>query len=221
MPRDDRPLLIGLTGNIGSGKSLAAKWFVEHGIPVISTDIIGHEVLLKRDVVNKLVEAFGDCVLDETGAIDRSRLGKHVFGNPERLAILSGIVHPEIRKELSARIDRMRDDVVIIEIPLLFESGLEPCVDYILLIHADEQTRQERLRKRDGLKTNEIMRRFRSQTDIDKKISLSDKAIENSGSPDELFAKLKAFCDRVGDIERKIIVRFDECKIKQRKNNEA
>ncbi len=214
MPHDNRPLLIGLTGNIGSGKSMAAAWFTQHGIPVISTDILGHEALLKPDVRDQLVESFGDEILDEHGAIDRQKLGRYVFGNRDRLKILSGIVHPEIRRELSSRIDRMQDETVIIEIPLLFESKLEPCVDYILLIYADEQTRLQRLKKRDNLHEEDILRRIRSQTNIDKKITLSDLAIENSSSSEDFFEKLEGFLERIGEIERKDIVRFDECTIK-------
>ncbi len=213
MPRDKRPLIIGLTGNIGSGKSVAARWFEDRGYPVISTDILGHEALLKPKIINRLVEVFGKMILDGKGAIDRKVLGKHVFGNRERLARLSAIVHPEIRNDLSARIDSLEKDIVIVEIPLLFESGLEHCVDFILLIHVDEQTQLDRLKKRDNLETDEILRRIRSQTNIDKKLSLSDLAIENSNSIDALYRKLEDFCGRLREIERKKVVRFDECTI--------
>ncbi len=210
MRRDSRPLIIGLTGNIGSGKSLAAKWFTERGYPVISTDILGHEALLKPFVIEQLTKVFGTGILNEDGTVHRRKLGECVFGDQQKLDQLSQIVHPEIRKELQARIDQMNDDVVIVEIPLLFESKLDPCVDFILLVIADEDIRLRRIIERDRLDEEAVKNRIRSQTNIDKKNKIADLTIDNSNSLEDFFERLSGFETNICSLKKRGVIRFDE-----------
>src|SRR5579872_7040374 len=124
----DRPLKIGLTGGIGAGKSLVLDILHKKGIPVLQTDQLGHRLLTERKFSKVLIKEFGKGIQDGRGRIDRQKLGKRVFQSARSRERLNRLVHPEIRRRVAQWVEkegkkRKRPDMVVVEVPLLFERG--------------------------------------------------------------------------------------------------
>ena len=190
MKQAEKPLLIGLTGSIASGKSLAAKWFADHGYYVISSDLIGHEFLSEPEIKEILVDRFGKDIM-VSGEIDRKKLGEIIFSDPAERKFLNELLHPLILQRIQKLIDDSSRNVIIIEIPLLFEEKLNDHYDIILNISAEKEIRKKRLKERDELSSVEIENRIASQMTDEVKIAGADITVFNNGSIAELFDKLK------------------------------
>lgn len=149
----NKPLIIGLTGGIGMGKSTVAKIFRGMGIPVHDADASVHASLEKRGkAVPKIKKLFPDCVV--AGVVDRSKLGQMVFGKPQLLKKLEGILHPLVRadeKEFLKSAQLLQAPLVILEIPLLFETGAEKRCDLVMTVTAPLAVQKERVLKRKGM----------------------------------------------------------------------
>ena len=187
--------LIGLTGGIACGKSTAAKYFEKRGIPVIYADQLAHRVIEPgRRAYKKIVEEFGSSVLDSSGKIDRKKLGEIVFNNPEKLERLNQITHPEVALEAAREIARYRGQgvsVLIYEVPLLFEAGLESLFDVIITVYVPREVQRERLlRRHPELSPEEAEKRIDSQMPIDEKARRSDYILDNTGTTEELFKQI-------------------------------
>ncbi|HDX9576856.1 TPA: dephospho-CoA kinase [Bacillus pseudomycoides] len=187
-------VVIGLTGGIASGKSTVSKMFQGFHIPVIDADIIAREVVEPgKEAYNKLVEVFGQEVLEENGELNRPKLGSIVFRNEEKRLLLNNIVHPAVRKEMNAQKDRyIKENVqaVVLDIPLLFESKLTSLVDQILLVYVDNETQITRLMDRNNFTEEEAKVRIASQMPLQEKIALADKVINNNGTVEETKVQL-------------------------------
>ncbi len=181
-------LKIGLTGSIGTGKSTVGKIFSELGAYVIDADKIVHTLLRRKDIKEKIREEFGD-VFDLKGEVDRKKLGKIVFKNHKKKRILEKIIHPEVRKEIEKKIKDIKDkdpnSVVIVEVPLLIETGSYKDYDIVILVYAPEELQIDRLVKK-GYSKDEAVRRIRSQLPIEQKIKYADIVIHNTGDLDKL-----------------------------------
>ncbi len=187
--------LIGLTGGIACGKSTAAKYFEKRGIPVIYADQLAHRVIEPgRRAYKKIVEEFGSSVLDSSGKIDRKKLGEIVFNNPEKLERLNQITHPEVALEAAREIARYRGQgvsVLIYEVPLLFEAGLESLFDVIITVYVPREVQRERLlRRHPELSPEEAEKRIDSQMPVDEKARRSDYILDNTGTTEELFKQI-------------------------------
>ncbi len=189
-----------LTGNIGSGKSTVVKILNENGIKTINSDEIAHSVLEMKEIKKKLKEVFGD-ILTEEGKVDRKKLGKIVFQNREKLNLLNSIVHPEVLKKIYEELNKLskREKIVVVEIPLLFETGLDKFFKPIIFIYTPLKTQIERLEKRDKLPYEEILKRIKAQGKIEEKIKNSHYIIENNSTISELKRKVKEI---IKEIER-------------------
>jgi dephospho-CoA kinase len=189
-------LIVGLTGGIASGKSTVAKIFKSLGAEVIDADRIAHQVL-KTDtsVHRRIVDAFGDNILDENGEIDRSKLGCVVFNDPELLNTLNEIVHPAviegIRSEADKRLSTGKCKILVAEIVLLIERNLTCTVDFVVLVHADKGIQLKRAMGR-GLSGEDVLKRLRAQMSSDEKIPYADYVIYNSGSMSDTIRQTKA-----------------------------
>ncbi|MCM3734284.1 dephospho-CoA kinase [Bacillus cytotoxicus] len=187
-------VVIGLTGGIASGKSTVSKMFQGFHIPVIDADIIAREVVEPgKEAYNKIVEVFGQEVLEENGELNRPKLGSIVFRNEEKRLLLNNIVHPAVRKEMNAQKDRyIKENVqaVVLDIPLLFESKLTSLVDQILLVYVDNETQITRLMDRNNFTEEEAKVRIASQMPLQEKIALADKVINNNGTIEETKVQL-------------------------------
>lgn len=182
-------LVIGLTGSIGTGKSTVSQMLKEHNIPVIDADVIAREVVKPGEpAYNQIVDAFGEEILLPGGEIDRKKLGEIVFGEEKKRKQLNGIVHPAVRERMLADRDRLADqkeNVIVLDIPLLYESGLTHFVEKVIVVYVTEETQLKRLRERDGTSKEEALRRINSQLSIEEKSRMADKIIDNNGTLQE------------------------------------
>jgi dephospho-CoA kinase len=186
--------IVALTGNIGSGKSTVARLLEERGAYCIRTDEIARKVVEPgTPAYQEIVQAFGRGVLSEDGTLDRSALGRIVFQDEGKRRLLERITHPRIMEEVARLIAEGTQRgvrVIVIEIPLLFETGMDQNFSDIILVIAPESVRFQRVRERDSLDPDEVMKRIQSQIPEEVKIPKAPWVIENSGSLEELKRKV-------------------------------
>ncbi|MBU8787027.1 MULTISPECIES: dephospho-CoA kinase [Bacillus] len=178
-------LVIGLTGGIASGKSTVAHMFQKRGITVVDADVIAKEAVEKgMPAYRKIAETFGEGVLLDNGGIDRKKLGELVFQNEDKRMQLNAIVHPEVRKTMIKERDeaiQAGERFVVLDIPLLYESGLEHLTDKVLVVWVPKELQLERLMKRNSLSEEEALNRIHAQLPLDEKRKKADAVIDNSG----------------------------------------
>ncbi len=184
-------LSVALTGGIASGKTLAAGFFAGRGAFLLDADIVAREVVMPgSQALERIADKFGTGVLDSTGALDREKLGSIVFADQGKRNALEQILHPLILSAMFACIADLRQQghqgIVVSDLPLLFECGLQGRFDATVLVYADAATQQQRLCKRNGLSPVQAMRRLDAQMPIAEKRRLADFIIDNTGSPAEL-----------------------------------
>ena len=179
-------LLIGLTGNIASGKSTVAQLLSERGATIIDADILARRAVeTGTPAYRKIVERWGTSVLSPDGVIDRGALRRRVFGDAVELEALNDIVHPEVgrlRTQLVAEARRRGDRIVVCDIPLLFEKNLAEDFDRIILVDAPRPVRLERLVQDRGLRETEAMEMIAAQMPAELKRARADFVIDNTGS---------------------------------------
>ena len=179
--------IIGLTGNIGSGKSTVAKTFEELGAKVIDADEIARAAVEPgKPALKELISEFGKEILNDDGTLNRKYVADAVFNNEAKREKLNSIIHPRILGEINGYIDKYRDDgeeVVIIEAALLVEKrGLIKIIDKLIVVSVDRETQIERVRTRDNLDRDEIVSRIESQMNNEDKTRHADYVIDNTES---------------------------------------
>jgi dephospho-CoA kinase len=185
-------LWIGLTGGIASGKSSVARVFVRMGIPVLSADVLAHEVMQPgSEAVARVVELFGRSVRTKNGGIDRQRLGETVFGDPTgtKLRALEQILHPEVRKkadELRAELSRKGHALAVYEVPLLFEKEMQGLFDKVVCVAVRPEVQVQRLIARNHISSVEAYQRIGKQAELSMKLAGSDIVIWNNGQTSDL-----------------------------------
>jgi dephospho-CoA kinase len=195
--------VVGLTGGVASGKSFVAHCLEELGASRIDADLVAHEVLKDVKVIGNVVDRWGDDVLDDDGQIDRKRLGKIVFGGPDdtELDQLESIMHPEIRIRIRKQIDQFKGsanvDLLVLDIPLLFESEYNQHCDHVIFVDAARTLRQQRAKLR-GWAEDELDRRELRQLPIEEKKLRSDVVIDNSGTKESTARQLADFVEGLG-----------------------
>jgi dephospho-CoA kinase len=194
-------MIIGLTGGIASGKSTASQILQAKGIPVVDADKIAREVVEPgKEAYEKVVAFFGSEILREDKTINRPRLGEIIFNDKEKRSRLNEIVHPSIRAEMKRQAIFYTENgfsLVVLDIPLLFESKLTHMVEQTWLIYADPEVQLKRLIMRDGFSETQAISRINSQMPIDEKRELADVVIENNGSMAELEEKLSILINQL------------------------
>ena len=183
--------LVGITGGIGSGKSLLAEMFKEFGAFVIDADKIGKEVLEKdKKVFTEVLKHFGENVLENDKKIDRKELAEIVFTNHEKLKKLNSIIHPPmirlIEKRMKNEFKLNRSPMVVVDAALIFEAKVENKFDYIVNLYSNFENQIKRLSTRDGMSVEEIKKRMKSQISTEVKKSKSHYNIENNGTIEDL-----------------------------------
>lgn len=191
--------IIGLTGGIASGKSTVAEFFRERGAPVIDADLLGHRTYEPGTATfAAVVAAFGDDVVAADGTIDRRALGGKVFGQPEEMARLTGIVWPGIRalasEELSA-LEVAGTRLAVLEAAVLLEAGWGDMTDEIWVTVADPDAAVARLAERNGLDEAAARARIDSQLSNAERVAAAGVVIENNGTREELAARVRAAWD--------------------------
>lgn len=188
-------LLVGLTGNIGSGKSTAARHLAEHGATIIDSDVLARQVVeAGTPAYHAIVKQWGQHVLAPDGQLDRAVLRRTVFSQPDQLEILNRIVHPEIERLRDQRIAEARargDRIVVCDVPLLFEKRMADQFDKIVLVDAPRPMRLERLVRDRGLRETEAMEMIAAQMPAELKRARADIVVENDGSREALAERLE------------------------------
>ena len=190
-------IVIGLTGGIASGKSTVARLFTEHGAHVIDADLLGHRAYEPgASAFDAVVAAFGEDVVAEDGTIDRGALGQKVFGKPEELERLTGIVWPAIRMMAADEIDAVRakraNSVVVLEAAVLFEAGWDDLVDEIWVTVVERATAVQRAVARSGLTPEQVEARIDSQLSNEERKRRAQVVIENEGDEAALALRVGA-----------------------------
>src|SRR6266571_3843404 len=183
-------LLIGLTGNIASGKSEVAKMLADHGATVIDADVLAREAVRPdTQALKDIIKRWGKDVLNQDGGLDRAALRQIVFADQNELDALNRIVHPGVTRLRDREVAKARergDPIVVCVIPLLFERNIVEEFDAIILVDAPRPLRLERLVATRGLEETEAMNMIASQMPAELKRARADYVIENSGSMDDL-----------------------------------
>lgn len=192
-------LVIGLTGNIGSGKSTVSRRLESLGAKVIDADRVAREVVIPgTPALKEIVRSFGPDILNSDGTLDRKKMGDIVFNDPGARAKLNGITHPRIKEAIRLEIEKLNlhpdsctcDGVVVLEAPLLIEVGLHHQVDEIWVVKIDKKEQVERLIERDDLTAEEARRRIAAQLPQEEKLKLARRVIDNSGDPEQAIKQV-------------------------------
>lgn len=182
-------LLVGLTGSIATGKSTAARILKGMDCTLVDADQIARDVVRPSSPgLEALCRRFGRDILHESGELNRSCLGKIVFHDPKARALLNDILHPLIIGRLQEDIQKHRSEskqIVFVDVPLLFETGLDAMMDYVVVVYVDEATQLKRLMGRDNLSREEAMQRMAAQMSVADKARKADFVIDNRGMVEE------------------------------------
>ncbi|HSD38494.1 MAG TPA: dephospho-CoA kinase [Rhodocyclaceae bacterium] len=187
-----RPLVIGLTGGIGSGKSAAAALFGEHGASIVDTDVIAHELSASGGAaIPALREAFGNVCIGADGALDRAAMRALIFSDPAEKARLEGILHPLIRSISAERVATATGPYVVLVVPLLIESGhwAERC-DRIVVVDCPEEVQIARVMARSNLTEMQVRAIMATQASRAKRRAAAQEIIDNAGDFDSLRAQV-------------------------------
>lgn len=183
-------LVIGLTGNIGCGKSSLSKILEENYFDIIDADLISREIMNNSDLLKDVFDTFGDNIKRNDGTLDRKKLGEIVFNDNKKLIELNSLTHPAIKKEIIKKINNIKSnnkDIAIVDAALLIEGNFLDLVDKLVVITCNENIQLERIINRDNITKNEAMSRINSQMSQSEKIKFGDYIIDNSGDRETLI----------------------------------
>jgi len=199
-------LLVGLTGGIASGKSTVAARLVEHGMELVDADAIARAQLRPDSAVwHRVVEHFGAGVLDAEGAVDRAALGRIVFADPARRAELNELTHPPVVAEIAARVAALRafDGVVVVDVPLLVEAGVDRGYEAIVVVATRPGTQLDRMVGLRGMSARDAEARIAAQAPIEAKLARATHVVWNEGTLAELH-------DRTDEVAAELLARAAE-----------
>jgi dephospho-CoA kinase len=200
------PYLIGLTGNIATGKSEVGRILSQLGAEVIDADRVAHKVMEPQGpAYGPVVEAFGAGILDEDGSIDRAKLGRMVFRDPAALRRLEAAVHPATIAEVGRCIGQASEPVVVVEAIKLIEAGMHRLYNELWVITAPRSLQVKRLMENRNLSEEEATLRVDAQPPQEEKAALADRVLVNDGDLSELEDRVRAawaeIQPRLGSIE--------------------
>lgn len=187
-------LVVGLTGGIASGKSMVSNLLKERNIPVVDADLIARKVVEPgTPAYQKIIEVFGNDILHDDGTINRKKLGSIIFAQEEKRKQLNQIVHPAVRERMLSERDAWiaaEEEMIVLDIPLLFESRLTSFVEKVIVVYVTEETQLKRLMERDKSSREEALNRIHSQLSIEEKATMADAVIDNNGTVQETERQL-------------------------------
>ncbi len=187
---------VGLTGNVASGKSTVARIWADAGVPIVSADDLSRRAVAPGGpAIEEIREAFGNEVFTADGSLDRGRMRRLVFEDRASRERLEGILHPHIRALREEWVEDRRNEgapIVVSEVPLLFEVGLEDQFDVVVVVHAPSSVREARLVADRGISRDEARRVMTAQGDPESKLERADFVIHNTGTVQELEASALA-----------------------------
>lgn len=193
------PYKVAIVGGIGSGKSVVSRLFRLMGVPVYDCDTEAKLLINSAPSIRQTLKAaIGEQVYGADGRLDRAFLASYMFGHPERVALVNGIVHPAVRAHFSAWAEVQKCRLVAVETAILFESGMEADVDGILIVHAPEELRLRRAMLRDGSDEQAIRRRMSNQMSADELLARAHYRICNDGTV-SLIDQVKHVIEEIGE----------------------
>ena len=200
-------LKVGLTGGIASGKSTVSEAFARLGAKVLDADEVAREVVLPgKPAWTKLRHTFGSEFFHPDGRLNRSKLRRLVFADPEQRSRLNAIVHPEVMREIDFRFEQLTSSaehaVVLVDVPLLIEVGVAHRFDKVVVVYANESVQVMRLMQRDGLSREEARQALSVQIDLREKAQKADFVIDNSGTPGETQAQVEKVWQELLELAR-------------------
>ncbi|MDC2830289.1 dephospho-CoA kinase [Limosilactobacillus mucosae] len=194
-------LIIGLTGGIASGKSTISSILKAVGWPVIDADLIARQIVMPGSKgLEQIVNRFGPQMLNSDGTLDRKKLGKTVFDDPKKLSDLDKIEHPLIQEAIDSQLDEFKKQhlpVVVLDVPLLFETGMDEECDLTVLAVVDQATQLKRLMKRDQISKMDAVKKISSQMSLKEKMQRADVIIDNNGTLEQTRSQVAELVDRV------------------------
>jgi dephospho-CoA kinase len=195
-------LVAGLTGSIATGKSTVSGILKELGAYIVDADRAAHEVVLPGTKAwNEIVRIFGKEILQKSGEIDRERLGRIIFNDSAMRSILEEVVHPEVVHSMDEQIRSIKsgfpDAVVILDVPLLIETGMHKGVGEVIVVYCPEDMQITRLMVRDKISREDALAKIRSQISIEEKRRYATLLIDNSASKDNTRIKVEDLYDRL------------------------
>ena len=190
-------MIIGLTGGIASGKSTVSKYLAEKGFKVYDADKIAKNISEEKYVQEEIIATFGDKILDKNGNVDRKKLKEIVFENKDKLEKLNGIIHPKVIDFYKKLKEKNIDEVIIFDVPLLFESGLDKICDKILVVISDYEVQLDRIVERDKIDRELAEKIIKAQLSNEERIKNADVVIENNSNLEDLFEKVERFCETI------------------------
>ena len=180
-------MIVGLTGGIGSGKSAAAKIFVELGIDVIDADELSKNVLIENQKAKKIfVEKFGQKYINSNDEIDRELLREDIFKDEKKRKDLEGIIHPIVREEISEFVGSSKSIYKIIMVPLILETNSVDAYEKIVVVDCDFDKQIERASRRDDVSKENVENIIKNQASREERLSIADQVIMNNASLDDL-----------------------------------
>ena len=193
-------LVVGLTGNIGCGKSSLSDIFRAEGIKIIDADIIARQIYDDEKLLRKVYETFGNDIKNEDGSLNRKALGRIVFSDDKKLIQLNKLTHPVIRQKVSDEIEEYKsqnEEIVILDAALLVESDYLNFIDKLLVVTCKENIQIERIIARDNCSIEEALGRIKSQMSQENKVKYADYVIDNSATLSELRKKAFIFMNYI------------------------
>lgn len=180
-------MIVGLTGGIASGKSTVSNYFREFGAEVLDADVVAKELSEKEENVAKIIEIFGNEILDENGNISRKKMRERAFLEKDKLKQLNELLHPQVIEVFKKKKENTKEDeIVIFDIPLLFEAGMENLCDTVIVVYISKRVQLERMMKRDRHGIDLAERIIESQMSMSDKIDKADIIINNNCTLEDL-----------------------------------
>ena len=193
--------IIGLTGGPGAGKSSVAQQFEKQGCAVIDADQLNHEVLTNPDVIQKIVSWWGEQVLHSDGRLDRGAIGRIVFEDPTQLNQLTELVHPLIAEREQELLSCYQGDpklsAIVLDVPLLFESGQDAWCDAVVFVACEEEIRRKRLKTNRGWEADKAQKVENLQLGVNFKAQKADYIIRNNSSVSEIAVQVKELLPKI------------------------
>ena len=184
-------MIIGLTGGIASGKSTVSNFFKELGVEIVDADIVAREISERKATIDEICNIFGRDILDENGRIVREKLRERVFQDKRLVQKLNSIIHPQVIEYFKERRERnRRDELLIFDIPLLYEAKMDTLCDKVIVVGVDRKKQIERVIQRDGSSEEVARNIIANQMSLDDKIKRANFVIMNDGTLEELKGKV-------------------------------
>ncbi|MCL4500723.1 MAG: dephospho-CoA kinase [Deltaproteobacteria bacterium] len=197
-------LKIAITGGAGSGKSTVARMFHELGAPLLDADAAAKEaVAVGTPAWEELRRAFGEEYFNPDGALNRAKISQLVFTDPEARQRLNDIVHPRVKAQLQSRLEELEQqgaDLVMVEVPLLFEAGLAAAYDRVVVVYVDPEDQIRRLQDRDGRGAIEIAGILRAQLPLSDKADQADFVVDDRGSIEDTRSQVEAIWRKLQEL---------------------